>query len=97
MRSAESDLDCVYALHRSRLIVNGSAMCCVRVGVMAGWCIGVGRVKVEWGYHVIVKIYEGPMAQGCEGCKERTAAAVRWTEFEWIEGNCCTARGETAV
>jgi len=96
MRSAENDLDCVYALHRSRLIVNGSAKCCVRVD-MGGWCIEMARVKVEWGYHVIVKIYEGPMAQGCEGCKERTAAAVRWTEFERIEGNYCTARGETAV
>lgn len=52
-------------------------------------------MKVEWRYHVIVKIYEGPV--GCEGCKERTAAAAaRWTEFERIEGNC-TARGETAV
>lgn len=62
------------------------------------WCgsgIGMERVKVEWRYHVIVKIYEGPV--GCEGCKERTAAAAaRWTEFERIEGNC-TARGETAV
>lgn len=58
---------------------------------------GVGRVKVEWEYHVIVKIYEGPMAQGWEVCKERTVAAVRWTEFERIEGNCCTERGETAV
>jgi len=53
-------------------------------------------MKVEWRYHVIVKIYyEGPV--GCEGCKERTAAvAARWTELERIEGNC-TARGETAV
>lgn len=96
MRSAESDLDCVYALYRSRLIVNGSAMCCVWVGVV-GVVYGVGWVKVEWEYHVIVKIYEGPMVQGWEVCKERTAAAVRWTEFERIEGNCCTARGETAV
>jgi len=53
-------------------------------------------MKVEWGYHVIVKIYEGPTV-GCEGCEEKTAAAAaRWTEFERIEGNC-TARGETAV
>jgi hypothetical protein len=38
MRSAESDLDCVYALQRS-LIVNGSDMLCVSgsgVGVY-GW------------------------------------------------------------
>jgi len=33
MRSAESDLDCVYALLQRSLIVNGSDMLCVSVGV----------------------------------------------------------------